>query len=307
MLSGCGLLESEGGSDGGGEQSVVSAEAETARGYLESIFSTLSSTTLFTDGTVALDPDQLPQADIEQLESELTGAEQSLQEISQAEQTPSAERATVEGGVLLADARVTIYRRARNIRVRESQYAESFDAGEYDAALEYLNPVQSRMQVIDGAARQTAEIVRRFRNEGVSSPDFYQLDEAQSEAEQFISASEDTQRVVAGIRMVTDALGNAIDGQRQLTAEAYDSAEGLFLNAVDSVVSARDEFAAVSGQPTVFASQFEARRCDLDTLETALVAAREGAAAAADGDDETASERLNAYESEFESYRQNCL
>lgn len=57
----------------------------------------------------------------------------------------------------------------------------------------------------------------------------------------------------------------------------------------------------------MFADGYVARNCGLDTLKTTIQAARDGTAAAVRGDETMAAERFDTYETEFDSYRQNCL
>jgi len=305
-LSGCGVFTYDDGSTA--TPDAAEAEFRAARDYLTSIFDRLDDVDIVSEGDIAVSGSSFENLDFDALQQELAGAEASLADLRDSEATPSSQRALVEYGIELAQARISLYTQLRTIVTREATVQRMIDAKNYAAA----NNAASKAATAVSNVASNGQIMKQLIQMGPrdaspeSVPDAFHMLAAQQEAEALSEFTAQAQPAVGLVVAWTEAFHEAVAAQSLLDDESWTAAEAGFAAAVETLRTAQSKADAISSPPPVFTESYTKYSCGVSTLQSAFQAAREAARATRNGDRETAENQFSTYEDMFAEYKTEC-
>lgn len=314
-LAGCGAGIFEVTDDEGQGQTPAQAEQIAAvNDRLRRIFTQLAEYSVVANGDPAIDTGSYSDQEIAVLHDELEGAQTALEELSERNETRTANSSerqsssvrVVEQGVMLAAARVEIYDQGRAVAVQDEQGRSAFDTQNFGAVEAAATRVREMTGEITDAAQACGTAMNALESGEGSVPSFYNLGAARRESTAFAGVSGQVKPAVTGVLSVADALGRAAAARDLLADEQYAAASITYQEAIEAVETARRQFELIDDSIPVFTATTARARCGLSDLKAALTAAREGAKAGQQGKADRANERLAAARDALDTYRSTC-
>jgi hypothetical protein len=283
------------------------ADARAAEDHLAEIFTRLDAVEVVSDGGVVVSGSTFDAVAFPVLRRELAGAAASLEDFRAAGGAAAQTVHRLEYGLQLARARIGLYETLDAIITRDRRVRTAIEEGNFGgAAVAASAAVDSVQELASTAGSLDQHVEVGPAGEGVSVPDAYRDAVARREASVVGAAVPQVRPAVAAVAAWTTAFSEAVAAQTLLDNRDWRGAEAGFAAALDALATTQTQASRVSGPPALFTEPYTTATCGVGLLQEAFAAARQAATAARNGDQATAAEQLQVYESTYADYETEC-